>query len=175
MVKQALPTRKDWEDLLHEEGCKGGMMAETCTWQEMREEHISIANELPLPPKDMNQIMQAREDVKNWRNMSSSAKKGKLSLKTHCLLNFWLPYLPPIIYKDLLNRLFNPCQTQYPQALTQTMVSLFTLYLHLLSLLLKVGRCFTRSCINPPNSPILTPRTHSLNSIHKFITQDAPH
>ena len=40
-------------------------MAETCTWQEMREEHISIANELPLPPKDMNQIMQAREDVKN--------------------------------------------------------------------------------------------------------------
>ena len=26
LVKQALPTRKDWEDLLHEEGCKGGMM-----------------------------------------------------------------------------------------------------------------------------------------------------
>ena len=86
LVKQALPTRKDWGDLLQEAGCRGGMMAKTSTWQEMREEHISVANDLPLPPMDMNQIMQAREDIKkNWRNMSSSAKKGKLSLRTPCL------------------------------------------------------------------------------------------
>ena len=64
LVKQALPTRKEWEDLLQEAGCKGGMMAKTSRWHEMREEHISVANDLPLPPKDMNQIMQAREDVK---------------------------------------------------------------------------------------------------------------
>ena len=63
LVKQALPTRKEWEELLQETGCKGGMLAKTSTWHEMREEHISVANDIPLPPKDMNQIMQAREDV----------------------------------------------------------------------------------------------------------------
>ena len=53
------------------------MMAETCTWHEMREEHISIANELPLPPKDMNHIMQAREDVKKLAKHVIFCKKRK--------------------------------------------------------------------------------------------------
>ena len=60
-------------------------MAKTSTWHEMREEHISVANDLPLPPKDMNQIMQAREDVKKLaKHVIFCKKKGKLSLRTPC-------------------------------------------------------------------------------------------
>ena len=43
----------------------------------MREEHISVANDLPLPPKDMNQIMQAREDVKKLAKHVIFYKKRK--------------------------------------------------------------------------------------------------
>ena len=53
------------------------MLAKTSTWQEMREEHISVANDTPLPPKDMNQIMQAREDVKKLANHVIFCKKRK--------------------------------------------------------------------------------------------------
>ena len=77
LVKQALPTRKEWGKLLQEAGCNGGMLAKTSTWQEMREEHISVANDTPLPPKDMNQIMQAREDVKKLAQHVICCKKKK--------------------------------------------------------------------------------------------------
>ena len=45
--------------------------------QEVREEHISVANDTPLPPKDMNQIMQAREDAKKLAQHVIFCKKRK--------------------------------------------------------------------------------------------------
>ena len=75
LIRQALPTRKEWEALLKEEGCKGGMLAKTCTWHDMRQEHITVANEIPLPPKDMNQIQQAKQDVKKLEQYVIFCKK----------------------------------------------------------------------------------------------------
>ena len=77
LIRQALPTRNEWETLLKEAGCNGGMLAKTSTWQEMRDEHISVASDTPLPPKDMNQIMQAREDVKKLAQHVIFCKKRK--------------------------------------------------------------------------------------------------
>ena len=77
LIRQALPTRKEWEDLLKEEGCKGGMLAKTCTWKDMREEHVTVASETPLPPRDMNQIQQARQDVKKLAQYVIFCKKRK--------------------------------------------------------------------------------------------------
>ena len=114
LIKQALPTRKEWGKLLQEAGCNGGMLAKTSTWQEMRDEHISVASDTPLPPKDMNQIMQAREDVTKLAQHVIFCKKRKLFLRIHYLLNCWSRCLPPTTYKDPSNKLFNPCLIQYP-------------------------------------------------------------
>lgn len=59
LIRQALPTRQECENLLREEGCQGGLLAKTTkttTWDHMREEHNIIASRTPLPPSDITTI-----------------------------------------------------------------------------------------------------------------------
>ena len=91
-MRQALPSREDWETLLKKEGCKGGMSATIENWDDMRAEHITIAGETPLPPKDANHVQQAKKDLAKpiSRSMSYMQESERLSHKTRYPLKFWL-------------------------------------------------------------------------------------
>ena len=94
-MQQALPTRQDWEDLLTKEGNQGGMSASVCTWEDMRTEHIDIANATPLPPADLNHTQQAKDEVTDLTNYVIYATKRKAvprdSLPTEILVALLAP------------------------------------------------------------------------------------
>ena len=77
LVQQALPTRADWEEVLSKVGNQGGMSARTCTWAEMRQEHVALAAEEPLPPSDLNHIQRAKQEVKDLTKYVLFANKRK--------------------------------------------------------------------------------------------------
>ena len=94
-MSQALPSREDWETLLKKEGCKGGMSATIENWEDMRAEHIAIAGETPLPPKDANHAQQAKKDLANLTKHVIYATKRKTvpqnSLPTEILVALLAP------------------------------------------------------------------------------------
>jgi hypothetical protein len=55
--------KKDWEQLLSKKGCKGGMLAETTTREEMLEEHTQIVLEMQIPVRVANYPAQTGEDI----------------------------------------------------------------------------------------------------------------
>ena len=77
LVQQALPSRKEWEDLLVQAGNQGGMKAVTTTWEAMRQEHTDVAAQTPLAPQSMNHVQRAREEIKNLATYVIHASKRK--------------------------------------------------------------------------------------------------
>ena len=77
LAQQALPTRAEWETLLAKPGHEGGMSAKTSTWEDMRREHVEIAAEHPLPPRDMNHIQSAKQAIKDLTSYVIFATKRK--------------------------------------------------------------------------------------------------
>ena len=77
LAQQALPTRAEWETLLAKPGHEGGMSAKTSTLEDMRREHVEIAAEHPLPPRDMNHIQSAKQAIKDLSSYVIFATKRK--------------------------------------------------------------------------------------------------
>ena len=176
LVKQALPTRKEWEDLLQEAGCKGGMMAKTSTWHEMREEHISVANDLPLPPKDMNQIMQAREDVKKLAKHVIFCKKRKAVPQDSLPVELLVALLAPNYKQKPVKQALQSMSDSIPTSGTHSDYSKPIHFVSGPAIPAADGRpAFHEAVYKPPNSPTLTLKTHLFSYMHKSITQDALH
>ena len=76
-MRQALPSRAEWEALLVNEGSQGGMPASTASWVDMQAEHQGIAEELSSPPQSMHHVQQPRQDIADLTKHVICASKRK--------------------------------------------------------------------------------------------------